>query len=207
MQQRNATIGQVRTFIGCVIAIGLHTLSASAAEEVLAIGDIDSIDLAHFRRIVDESDDVGAPVPSVRRDLSLRESVEIALRHNLSVQIARLELDALVPEVAAQRAKFHPVPGARGGARAQTIQEDTGPDKLEDGQDASVFVRQALPTGGSVELQAAYSRSFDNGVTDDITLRDRPTTDGEATPRHVDPQRGASDHATLAHAAGDDRGV
>ena len=172
MQQKNATMGRVGAFAGCVIAMALHAVSTGASEETLAVGSIDSIDLAHFRRIIDESDDVGAPVPTLRHDLSLRESVEIALRHNLSVQIARLELDVLVPEVEAQRAKFHPVPGASGSASAQTIQSDNllNNDREKDSQDAAVFVRQALPTGGSLELQAGYSRSFDNGVTDNLGL-------------------------------------
>lgn len=138
---------------------------AARAVEPIVVGSIEEVDLDKFRAIIDQSDDVGAPVPLTRRDLSLRESIEIALRHNLHLQLARLELDALVPELTATRAKFHPTTGFN-GSYSDTKIVDSPANTLRDSQDALAFVRQELPIGGNVELGAGYRRTFDNNATD-----------------------------------------
>ncbi|MCH2171302.1 TolC family protein [Myxococcota bacterium] len=149
--------------------------NAQEPSDVIEVGNIQDLDLDRFRKIIDQSDDVGPPPATTRRSLSLRESVQVALQHNLDIQIARLDLDILVPEVAANEAKFDPTPGFTASYSGSTIFETNRPTKRADAQEVIAFIRQELPTGGQVEIGGGYQRSFDNGEDDNFDAP-RPST-------------------------------
>ena len=108
-------------------------------------------------------------------ELTLQKSVEIALKNNLGIRVVALAQESARLEVPRAMAKFHPVAGAsidssnsrtpEGGILATV----TGPGGTtisqtaflteENDQNASAFIRQALPTGATFTLSSEFARS------------------------------------------------
>jgi outer membrane protein TolC len=110
-----------------------------------------------------------------RLDLTLQQSIEIALQKNLRVQIARLTRDTVQPEVRRAKARFHPNVGlafiaSDNRSFSQTVGE---PASTSNTQAVTSFIEQAVPTGASVIVSSDLNRN-------EIKGEDPPQTFGAA---------------------------
>jgi outer membrane protein len=128
----------------------------------ILVGDVAAIDLQRIRRLTDASNpqvrDSRAAAPDRPLPISLKAAVEVALLHNLDLQIARSERDAARHEVPATRAKFHPTTGFA----VETAGSDLGGSSST--QSALAFLRQEVPTGGTVIVNTDFFRSELSGT-------------------------------------------
>ena len=148
-------------------ACGVALVSALAAwcpapviAQGIEVGRISDLDLDAVRRIIDQSDDVGMPVPTEERALSLEAAVKTALEENLGLQIVAVGAESSALEIDASRSKFHPV-GVIGGDASGTRRNEDAPnlqDQSTDAQNAQILVRQEVPTGGNVSVGVGYGR-------------------------------------------------
>ena len=166
MPGRSAISAALRWTAAAVAALLVGPADPSLAEAPgqpgLAVGSISALDLEAVRRILDLSDDAGAPAIRERRPLSLEAAVKVSLENNLGLQVVALGVDASEFDVRAARSKFHPVFGIEGSA-AKTKRAHTEPgrlDELTENQEAQAIVRQEVPTGGSVTVGVGYAREF-----------------------------------------------
>ncbi len=154
--------GQVLATWLCAIALITAVASAPAAERGLEVGSISDLDLAEVRRLIEQGR-VAEPPPIVeRRSLSLEQSVKVALENNLRLQVVELGVAIGERGIAGARAKFHPIAGAEGAASGTKRAHSSRLDEKSDTEEAQVFLRQEVPTGGSVTLGAGYSREFED---------------------------------------------
>lgn len=166
---------QRRTRIGtlfCGLWLPAATLAATpeatgSGGDGLHVGSISEVDTEEIRRVIEKARRSVAPTALPEEAawrLGLEEAIRIALESNLRLQIAALDRDAAAHEVPAARAKFDPVPGfdlLAAEERLVDAPEDPA-DKLSEGllsgtsetdqQAAALFVRQELPTAGTVTL-------------------------------------------------------
>jgi outer membrane protein TolC len=153
------------------ISAWLTLASPTANAEELLVGSISDLDLDELARIV-ELDPTTQPILQ-RRSLSLEQALETALETNLRLDIARLDVDAQAPEVDATRAKFHPAFVSDGliigtkndvnqgpGAINPVPPEEPNPmpDEETTTYNARVFLRQELPSGGTLSVGGDYFR-------------------------------------------------
>ena len=90
--------------------------------------------------------------------LTLEQSIEIALEHNLRIQIAALVKDSAQAEIPKAEAKFDPTVGfalTGGGERAVTEKD---PVSKTNAQDVTAFIRKEVPTGASVIVSSDLTR-------------------------------------------------
>jgi hypothetical protein len=141
------------------------------------VGSPAEVDLEQVRRVIQASQETS---PSFRspsmRYISLDDAVITALQHNLSLQIARIDVKAAEHEVPATRARFHPVPGllfeATDEHNVDRFSSSTDPldrrrgTKSVDTQFGQAFVRQALPTGGEVVIASDLFREAEDRFSD-----------------------------------------
>jgi outer membrane protein TolC len=135
-----------------------------------SVGSVSEVDTREVRKLIEQARGRAEargtdPAPL---QLSLEEAIEVALRSNLSLQIADLDRDFAEALVPAARAKFHPVPGfdvEAGEVRLVDAlsgfidDDDRGGGELEnDSQSFAPFVRQELPTGGLLTLSSQLVR-------------------------------------------------
>lgn len=138
----------------------------------LAVGAVSELDLSRLSSAIQSSMRWSAPIASERRPLSLEEAVELALEQNLRLQVARIDVDAQEPEVDATHAKFHPSLGADGTGTSIQRDVDVGPVEFTSSYLTRGFVRQEIPTGGSVALGGQYSRDDPKGEVDPTKIDD-----------------------------------
>jgi len=95
-----------------------------------------------------------------RKELTLQQSIEIALQKNLRVQIARLTRDTVQPEVPRAKARFHPNVGLAFTASGQkSFPQGAGaPVSTSNTQEVTPFIDQAVPTGASVNVSSDLIR-------------------------------------------------
>jgi outer membrane protein TolC len=144
----------------------------------LEVGSVGELDLKEVRRVIETAAGAAAAPPAAgpARRLTLEEAILTALGHNLQLQITALDRDAASHLVPAARARFHPTPGFNFLATDQRVvdpidfpDDPTEPPVIEEGvervnnQLGLPFVRQELPTGGLVLLQASLFREVDDG--------------------------------------------
>jgi outer membrane protein TolC len=122
---------------------------APSSAEALQVGDISQLDLARMARILPQDD--AAAVAAVTRPLSLDDALQLALEKNLRIQIATADVDTFRPEVDAQRAFFHPSVGAD-GVVAESSERLRGVTETLKTHDARGFLRQEVPTGGTIAV-------------------------------------------------------
>ncbi len=158
--QRRAQ-GSGRRLACVLLAFGALGAAGPAPDETgeLVVGDVAELDLDRVRRLSDVTDPAVRGVRDDVEDLegphpiSLQTAIEVALVNNLDLQIARAERDAAGHLVPAARAKFHPTTGfgfgAEGGDLAGTSSAQT----------ALAFVRQEVPTGGSLTVSSDMGRT------------------------------------------------
>jgi outer membrane protein len=142
-----------------MLCIGLQPLSSRASEEMLEIGNISELDLGQMARILgpDEREAI-RPEP---RPLSLDQALELALEKNLRVEIATIDVAAVEPTVDAERAFFHPTAGADGFYLETNEEVRNQTDNLEV-HNARAFVRQEVPTGGTILVGGAWTNEIPN---------------------------------------------
>ena len=149
----------------------------------LQIGSASETDVDAIRRVIEATRGSRvADTAPIGRELGLDEAIEVALRHNLDLQIATLDRDAFEREVPAAKAFFHPTPGYNLLATDARIEEaldipDDPNDPIvtvpgsdhNDSQAGQAFLRQQLPTGGIVTLGVDVLReSGDDFAGEDV---------------------------------------
>ena len=144
--------------------------AAGGASQGLEVGAISDLDLQAVRRILDESDDVGAPQVADRRPLSLEEAVRVSLENNLGLQVMALRREASEFDVSQAKAKFHPVIEVEGRANEtkRSHSEPNRPDEFTENQQAQAILRQNVPTGGEVSVGLGYAREFKNQFNENL---------------------------------------
>jgi outer membrane protein TolC len=147
------------------------------------IGSASESDVEAIRRVIaaTRGSRVADTAP-IGRELDLDEAIEVALRHNLDLQIATLDRDAFEREVPAAKAFFHPTPGLTALATDARVEDaleipDDPNDPIvtvpgtdhSDSQAGQAFLRQQLPTGGIVTLGVDVLReSGDDFAGEDV---------------------------------------
>jgi outer membrane protein len=130
----------------------LPALPVCAAETTLAVGDISELDLAEMSALLGTQSE---PAAVSSRRISLDEALRMALEKNLRIQIAILDVEVAEPEVDATKAKFHPLLGAE-GSHLETRDEFFSVIEKRRISEGRVFVRQEVPTGGTVTLSGIW---------------------------------------------------
>ncbi len=165
MRSRVQAQGRRRRLAWVLVAFAALGAAGPAPDESgeLVVGDVAQLDLDRVRRLSDVTDPAVRGVQDDLGDLedphpiSLQTAIEVALVNNLDLQIARAERDAAGHLVPAARAKFHPTTGlgfgAEGGDLAGTSSAQT----------ALAFVRQEVPTGGSLTVSSDMGRTQVSG--------------------------------------------
>lgn len=151
--------------VACLFA-GLGPAAHAQGSAGLDVGRISDLDLDALREIIDATGDAGSPAPTERRALSLEEAVKTALEQNLGLQIVAIDVRSSDLEIAANKAKFHPVAGVTGDASG-TKRAENDPrlqDQKSDSQQGRALVRQEIPTGGDVSVGVGFGREFKNEV-------------------------------------------
>jgi outer membrane protein TolC len=95
---------------------------------------------------------------SPKRPLTLAESIELALQHNVPLQIATLSRDAVSYEVPRAKALFHPTVGLSFLASGERDVPEVGPAADKNAQSATAFISQLVPTGATVIVSSDVTR-------------------------------------------------
>ncbi|MEN8158592.1 MAG: TolC family protein [Myxococcota bacterium] len=165
--------------IGSCLVLSVPARAEAPAESdppVLSVGSVSEVDTSEvLERIANTRSRAEArgPAPTPLM-LGLEDALQVALEANLRLQISALDRDIAEALVPAARARFHPVPGfdvAAGSTRLVDAPDDFfSPGEIvdgtqeEDARSATPFVRQELPTGGTLELSAQLlRRDIDEG--------------------------------------------
>ena len=90
--------------------------------------------------------------------LTLQQSIEMALKNNLGIRIAALARDSARYGIPLASAKFHPTLGSGLTALGNNTVFEKSPNARIRDQQFAPFIRQELPTGGSLTLSANLTR-------------------------------------------------
>jgi outer membrane protein len=93
-----------------------------------------------------------------RAELTLQESVDIALRSNLSIHIAELTRDALETEIPKAKALFHPTVGFGLNVSGERSFPEQSPIRELNSQTATPFISTRVPTGTTLLLSSELGR-------------------------------------------------
>jgi len=156
----------LHTTAACLFACQCAVSASQAAGPGIQVGSIADLDLEQMKRIIGESDDSPRPATSERRALSLEESIKVSLESNLQLQIRELVEEGSGQAVRAARAKFHPVAGVSGGASGRQIARSDREDERFDDEQAELYLRQEVPTGGTVKVLGGFLRDFKDENSD-----------------------------------------
>lgn len=137
-------------------------LAAPSAAERIDVGRISDLDLGEVQRLIDASSAAIPPAATATRQLTLEDSLRVALENNLDIQIAVLGVEAQAPEIAAAKAGFHPVTGLSVKAEGSNIEQAGAASNDFDREEAAAGITQPLPTGGQIGFGAGYRRDFSN---------------------------------------------
>jgi outer membrane protein TolC len=172
-------VGGALTLAACLYFSMPLTLSAEEAPSGpgVEVGNVSELDLTEVRRVIETTErSTVASVGGRQRQIGLEEAVLTALRHNLSLEIARLDVDAAAHEVPATRAFFHPTPGltfeATDERTVDRLSFSSDPRAQRRGtedlntQFGQAFVRQQLPTGGEVAIASDLFRESEEPYSD-----------------------------------------
>lgn len=133
---------------------------ASGNEPTLKVGAVSEIDLEAMSRLLGAAGELLPPTDPHK--ISLDDALQIALEKNLRIQLATLDVEVVEPEVDATKAKFHPLAGAD-GVHLETKTENLTTLDTARTSDGRVFVRQEVPTGGSVTLSGRWIKDTEEG--------------------------------------------
>jgi outer membrane protein len=93
-----------------------------------------------------------------RLELTLQQSVDIALKSNLSIHIAELTRDALETEIPKAKALFHPTAGFSLNVTGERSFPEQSPIQELNTQTASPFITTKVPTGTTLLLSSDLGR-------------------------------------------------
>jgi outer membrane protein TolC len=167
---------------GCLLALGVAGPAGAATPDDLdgvvvgnvseldldgvVVGNVSELDLDRIRQLADGSDaEPGAVRDAIPGDsegvvpITLQTAIEVALVNNLQLQIARATRDASAHLVPAARAKFHPTTGFGAGTEGSDLAGDSSR------YSALAFLRQEVPTGGSIDLRTDFLRTDISNTT------------------------------------------
>jgi outer membrane protein TolC len=113
-----------------------------------------------------------SPDVSQRISLGLEDAVAFALRENLDLEVARLTRDAVESTIAQGEATFQPTLGLSAIANRDSPFVDRDRTTEEDSRTVAAFVREQLPTGGSVTVSSSVLRDdeLDNPYEGDVAV-------------------------------------
>jgi outer membrane protein TolC len=90
--------------------------------------------------------------PGERMELTLQRSLEIALMHNLRIQIAKLTRDAVQTEIPRAKAKFHPIVGVSFIGSGEESSSADEIDSESNDLNVTAFISEEVPTGARLTL-------------------------------------------------------
>jgi len=93
-----------------------------------------------------------------RIELTLQESIDIALKKNLNIQIAELTKDAAETEISRAKALFDPTMGFGLINSAGRSFPEQAPDKAINAQSTTPFIKTLVPTGATLLLSTELTR-------------------------------------------------
>jgi outer membrane protein TolC len=127
---------------------------AQASSRALDLGQIKR-SLERFQVQQEKAVPGAEPQPQGQRlELSLQQSIEIALHHNLRLQIATLTREAVQTEIPRAKAKFHPTVGlALIGSGEKSSSGAESSSKTND-LDVNAFISAEAPTGATLALSS-----------------------------------------------------
>jgi outer membrane protein len=91
-------------------------------------------------------------------ELTLQQSIDIALQSNLSIHIAELTRDAVETEIPRAKALFHPTVGFGLNASGERSFPEQSPIKELNTQSATPFIKTTVPTGATLLLSSELGR-------------------------------------------------
>ncbi len=172
-------------FCGLVLPASAWATAPAPTESggnALRIGSVSEVDTGEIQRVIEGARTALAPPSAPEAGawrLSLEEAIRIALESNLRLQIAALDRGAAEHLVPATRAKFDPVPGFDLLATEERLvdaPEDPREEGLEgeplegtqedDEQAGAFFVRQELPTAGTLTVSTDLFRETEHDISD-----------------------------------------
>jgi outer membrane protein len=129
--------------------------------ERLAALNLDQIKRALAQISADQEE--GKPQSSAqhygrRVEVTLQQSVDIALRSNLSIHIAELTRDELETEISRAKALFHPTAGFGLNVAGERSFPQESPVKELNNQSVTPFIRTTMPTGTTLLLSSELGR-------------------------------------------------
>ncbi len=142
---------------------------ADAAAGSLSVGNIEELDLEQLRSLIEVTAPLDERADQEVRELTLEESLQLALTNNLDIQVSEAGLAVGEAEIAESSERFHPTVGAGGDAEGWLRDRSEGrQDETRARQRALIFVEQEVPTGGTVRLGAGYEREVTSENSQDI---------------------------------------
>ena len=139
-------------------------LARDQADKGLTNGSPSQPDLGQIKRVLaqvqvtPQKDPLGPQSQSGLLPLTLAQSIELALEHNLRIQIATLFKDAAQVGIPKAEAKFDPTVGfALIGSGDRDVTEGS-PVAKTNSQNLTSFISKAVRTGGSVLVSSDFTR-------------------------------------------------
>lgn len=132
-----------------------------------------ALDLDHIKRMLEQfqADEAEARPETRARpqrnkvQLTLQRSLEIALQHNLRIQIAKLTRDAVQTELPRAKARFHPLVGISVTGSGAESATDNEADLSENSVNANAFIQEEVPTGATLTVSGDLTgREQETGV-------------------------------------------
>jgi outer membrane protein len=149
---RACLVAQFLVFTSCSALVPLGWWFAETKSELGQVA----------RQISQASQALNAPPPASpllpeRLELTLQLSIEIALKHNLGVQILSINRDLLQTRIPQAQATFHPTVGLTLIGTDTRTSSVTSPVSTKQTQNLAAFINQPLPTGTGASLTVTSS--------------------------------------------------
>jgi outer membrane protein TolC len=120
-----------------------------------------AVDVEAIKRALEQFTPSGPRGPQPQQPplaLTLQHAVDLALANNLGLRNVSLAKESADLEISRARAKFHPTAGVNVSASGSRSVARAAPVTRENLQLVTPFVRQELPTGGSVQFSGDFFR-------------------------------------------------
>jgi outer membrane protein TolC len=131
---------------------------------------LSKLDLRQIKSLLAQGTESSSQPPSAAQptgaqlQLTLQESIAIALQHNLDIRIATLSRDAVQTGIPEAKAAFHPTLGAAFTAAEVRTVPEVGLASERNTQAATIFLDQAVPTGATVSVSSDFVRTETEGA-------------------------------------------
>ncbi|MCH2172886.1 TolC family protein [Myxococcota bacterium] len=153
-----------KLLLGSLIGSLLLAMPIWSLDERIEVGNVADLNLNFLRDLIQNVEKGQPPVPEGDTiTLTLEQALEVTLKNNFDLQIQTLARDSLIPEIAAQEAKFDPTSNASFGFGSDlTVDRSSGGERDRlNSYSPQVGLTQLLPTGGSIELSTSASHDTD----------------------------------------------